>query len=624
MKKKRILFIILWILLVVSFGVMSFLITYKLVAGNTQNSLTDKDFNELDYVNEKLEELRNSRDYASMDKDEQMDAMLKAIRKLSKEGKINEKSLHINYENHYITYQYKCGVLGSESFDDNEYDEFVSGRSHNNYSYIEKANEYYYSGNGAKADAIILNEVHKTKNAERFLEFNRNNADSWTSLGVNTVVDPDVTVDDLAHLQGYDLVQIYAHGGAEEFLIPGTLGTGRYYIFTLLALEQKQTDELNRRYADDLKDKNLIIHNGDYCVSPLFFISHYRSGELSGSIFYIGSCMLMGKDGKESEAWTKALVDHAGVSALVGFYNSVDGDYSTVLGFHFFSDLIIGKNAKESLDDAKTEYGSTDTEFCKKFNRKDNGTTAYPVLRGDENASMNWKVRPTPTPVLTPTPIPEPTPTPVPEEITTTTESITNSKVIIEDARREEYDYYESKLVNRYPKITIKGVDTSAINKKMAKALTTKVKPLGDNMFDGKAANYEYYIGDHIVTILAYLDELSFEYRDYYVYNISIATGKEMSGSQVLKDAGLSDKKFFEIVKKRYKDFGAGVPNRPKSMVDKNVKKNLKLVSFKYVRPYYDKDGKLRFMGKVYYIAADGYGDMPFWVYDKDIPKDDA
>lgn len=217
----------------------------------------------------------------------------------------------------------------------------------------------------------------------------------------------------------------------------------------------------------------------------------------------------------------------------------------------------------------------------------------------------------------TPTPAPEvtPTPTPAPDP---------DAKVIIEEARREEYDYYESKLVNRYPKITIKGVDTSAINKKMAKALTTKVKPLGDNMFDGKAANYEYYIGDHIVTILAYLDELSFEYRDYYVYNISIATGKEMSGSQVLKDAGLSDKKFFEIVKKRYKDFGAGVPNRPKSMVDKNVKKNLKLVSFKYVRPYYDKDGKLRFMGKVYYIAADGYGDMPFWVYDKDIPKDDA
>lgn len=219
----------------------------------------------------------------------------------------------------------------------------------------------------------------------------------------------------------------------------------------------------------------------------------------------------------------------------------------------------------------------------------------------------------TPTPTQAPSVTSTPTPAPDPD-----------AKVIIEEARREEYDYYESKLINRYPKITIKGVDTSAINKKMAKTLTTKVKPLGDNMFEGKAANYEYYIGDNIVTILAYLDELSFEYRDYYVYNISIATGKEVSGSQVLKDAGLSDKKFFEIVKKRYKDFGAGVPNRPKSMVDKNVKKNLKLVSFKYVRPYYDKDGKLRFMGKVYYIAADGYGDMPFWVYDKDIPKDET
>ena len=113
-KKKRVLFIILWITLIVAIGTVSFMVSFRLVGGSTKKSLTDQDFKDLDYVNEKLEELRDSSDYAEMNKDEQMVFMLAEIKMLAKEGRLDARSIYADDENHYISYQYKCGVLGCE------------------------------------------------------------------------------------------------------------------------------------------------------------------------------------------------------------------------------------------------------------------------------------------------------------------------------------------------------------------------------------------------------------------------------------------------------------------------------------------------------------------------------
>ena len=553
-KKKRWLIISILIALAVTIGIVATVVLVNL-AGTKQNKhLTDKDFEQLEYVNETLSEIRNNSDYASMDEDGQMQVMLEAIRGLAKSGKINKKSIHVNYEKHYITYQYKCGVLGSESFGGYGKNKFAEGGSHNNTSNSGLEREFYYSDSGSRAEAIILNEVHKTgDDYVKFLTYNKDNAETWTKLGVNTVVDSDVTLDDFANLKGYDMVCIYTHGIAEEFPIQN--GTNETIInFTTLFLEQRQTDELNRKYADDLSNYGIITHNGQYSVTPIFFSSHYGSGGLKGRIFFIGACSLMGHDEIDSEAWTTALIENNGVKAFAGFHDTVDGTYSTKFGYCFLTDLIMGKNAKTSFDSAKSQVGNTEAEFLDKVGIDSKDSKAYPLFRGDENARLNLKALPTPTP--------EPTPTHAPS---------LNSKVIVEDAYRKEYDYYDSKLVDHYPRIKIAGVNTDAINKKMARELKSNIKKTGENQYEGEAVDYKYYIGEHIVSIRASLNKLEFEHFACKVYNISIATGKEVSSKELLKEYGMTEKSFLNAVKKQYRKFGAGVDHASEARVPPHI-----------------------------------------------------
>ena len=538
-KKKSVLFIVLWVTLIIAIGSVSFLVSFKLVSGSAKKSLTDQELQDLDYVNEKLEELRDSRDYAAMDNNEKMDVVLKTIRELSKEGKINEKSIHVDYENHYLTYQYKCGVLGGEIIGGHKKG-FASSGDKRNIAIDYEDNDEFYKCADPIGKALIMNTLDAS-GSDTMNPGCRDLAKRFMNAGVSTTLITNVTLDDLLHLNEYDIALIAIHGSKLTFNLQSfAISTPKFYVYTLMALEQDRTPEMDRKYEKDLKDKCILYVNGKYAISPVFIMQHYTKGELEGKIFSMVSCELMGYGDNDSEAWTKSLIDHAGLSAFIGFHNEVLSGYAFSVSDSFLTDLINGETAKTAFDRMLITHGETDKEWNEKRGRKypEGHPGAYPVFRGDEDAVIKWKDKPTPVPTAAPTPEPTPIPTSSPMQETTTESTFIpdpNAKVIIEDARREEYDQYKSKLINRYPKITIKGVDTSAINKKMAKELTTKVKPLGDNMFEGKAANYEYYIGDNIVTILAYLDELSFEYRDYLVYNISISTGKAVSGSQQRK-----------------------------------------------------------------------------------------
>ena len=403
---------------------------------------------------------------------------------------------------------------------------------------------------------------------------------------------------------------------------------GDKYLFTTMKLEQKVNDKDNRNYAKDLKAANIVTHSGCYAVAPGFIKSHYSAGELKGKIFYIATCMLMGVGDNDSELWTECLVNHAGVSAFVGYHNEIKLNYGVNGSIHFMAKIIEGENAQTAYDEIISKLGRTDGD--------DDSTSSgagYPVLRGDGNAVIKWKEDPKPdqsdkteqTSAATPSPTPPsssaPSPTPAPESQpeqtsvpTEAPEPTTDSKVTVEDAHREEYDYYDGKLVNCYPKITIRDVDTSAINNKMARELTTRIKQTGENEYSGKAVKYKYYIGKNIVSIVATLEECEFEWFECKVYNISIATGKEVSYKKVLSEYGISEKKFLEAVKNQYRNFGAGVDHASEASKKKIIKMNLKLASFKYVRPYFSEEGKLCFVGKVWFEASYGYGDMFFTV----------
>ena len=195
-----------------------------------------------------------------------------------------------------------------------------------------------------------------------------------------------------------------------------------------------------------------------------------------------------------------------------------------------------------------------------------------------------------------------------PEEVPTATEaSETESSksaekpvIKVSDAFKKKFKHEGSKLVFKYPKVSISTVSTKAVNSKIKKDM----KKLNNGYC---WSDYSYYIGKDIVSICVWYENGDGDSYNCIAYNVSIATGKLVDGKAVLKEYGVTEKKFWSLVKSTYKKFGAG-PGGGGSLDKQYYKKNAKKATFKYVTPYLNKKGQLCFIGFVYYDGGAGEG----------------
>ena len=211
---------------------------------------------------------------------------------------------------------------------------------------------------------------------------------------------------------------------------------------------------------------------------------------------------------------------------------------------------------------------------------------------------------PTPSPVPTETTTPTPAPSPKPE-------------VKVEDAHKEVFNINDRTVINRYPKISISGVDTSAVNQTIEKDLKKSVDYVSEyDEYYGTAVDYEYYIGQGYISVMATLSSIDVDYFDYKVYNISVETGQFIDGREIVFIYGISDGEFFKTVKEIYKKFGGGGDYVPANIAEDYAKQNMQFVSYSYITPYSSSNGHLCFIGHVLYDGGAGEGNCRFDVTD--------
>jgi len=188
-------------------------------------------------------------------------------------------------------------------------------------------------------------------------------------------------------------------------------------------------------------------------------------------------------------------------------------------------------------------------------------------------------------------------------EATTTT---TAAKPVVKVSTAEKKKIKDSEVDGEkftviIPKVEISGKDMSAVNKKIKKDIDKKKW----------GSKYSYYKNDKIVSILVELEGHYDEEFERKVYNISVSTGNIMSDSEVVKLFGSTDKKFFAQVKKAYKKDRFGIfkgiasqtdlsKKQANKLLTKLRKKNLKRISYKYVDPYINSKGKLKWVSSRY------------------------
>ena len=126
------------------------------------------------------------------------------------------------------------------------------------------------------------------------------------------------------------------------------------------------------------------------------------------------------------------------------------------------------------------------------------------------------------------------TPTPKPIGKTTVTNAYSRTFTIKNNG----------KFTTKYPKVTIKGVSTTAVNKEIA----NKFKAIAKK--NESVVKYSYYIGKKYVSILVTVNlEAGKDGSEYYVYNISRVTGKKLTKAEMLKLLNIKSSAFDKKVK---------------------------------------------------------------------------
>lgn len=192
-----------------------------------------------------------------------------------------------------------------------------------------------------------------------------------------------------------------------------------------------------------------------------------------------------------------------------------------------------------------------------------------------------------------------------------TTEAMTAKPepgITVTDAVDESFDVSGYKCAYKIPKVTIPGKNTDAVNSKIKNELT-KYSREGDEPYQ---LTYTYYIDEKIVSVLVnYQNSVIDADYGYLAYNVAVSSGELIKDEDVVKLYGITDDKFFMMVRSTYEKAG-GISTEVGPEAEECVKQNLKRVSYKYIDPYFGRNGHLCFVGFVDYVGGAGEGTVCF------------
>lgn len=381
--------------------------------------LTQTELAAIRKVNNSLKTMRNSDSYKQLSIEEKNKTALEQLNQLAQEGLIKADTIYEDKENNTITYYYSSGVIGIERLE--EFTPVYGGNGDK--KDIEQFNnklELYANNQNTQAqinadlgDALILYawgdpNSEKWKGHYQICEYFQQ---KWDGLGLDTTIDSNVTISDLKNIKDKSFVYIAGHGTYSKFKyeydkkywwIIKTDSKKTTVTAPAVFFLEDSTETKDSEYSLDLKSGKIVIANGEYGIVPAFFDEYYDSDDLENSIFFWGSCQLMGKKGTVVEDWTTTLTSKS-IKAFIGFHNSNYIAYHYNLLEEIVPALIEGKTINEALtlgtnahgtDDVKWYNSTHEDTFWENLKQWFTGDehphpdAAYPLLRGDKNATL--------------------------------------------------------------------------------------------------------------------------------------------------------------------------------------------------------------------------------------------
>lgn len=349
--------------------------------GAAEETLTVADAQQMQQADAAVTALTDSVEYEAMTAAERSDAAVAQLEELVQQGLVRKNSIYVDEENGMVSYTYRCGALGGVMLEEPDDKELETLELDGENGIVEASgSRYEFLGN-----AMIYYAFDDMISSSRYPYYAYMQA-FWTTRGLTTKLNTNVTVLDLRMMYNYDLCILSAHGAYY------TYSTG-YFTHTLrtepiiLLLEESSTFH-DMVYGMDLLTHRVIKVNGRYCVTPDFFRNTYSNGQLNGTIVLSETCEFLGVDGSEDISMAEALLA-GGASAVFGYVNNVYTVYSRSVMWDMVNRLILGRTVRQAFDHAMRAYGSDDLVwYLSRGGRKPHAKAAYAVLLGNENASL--------------------------------------------------------------------------------------------------------------------------------------------------------------------------------------------------------------------------------------------
>lgn len=357
-------------------------------------TLTASEVRQMQQTDEAVTTLTKSDAYANMTREERTDAALEQLEQLIEQKLVQRGSVYLDEENSMVSFSYSCGVLGGilletqpEAAEPDE--EELLGAEELAQQIADALDTVYLDEeNRTAATATIYYAFDDTVRSSRYpyYEYMRS---YWSSLGVDTRLNTQVTVSSLRKLGESDLNILSAHGSYYTYQY-GWLWKRQATEPVILLLEESDFWS-DLRYGLDLLNHRIIKIDGMYAVTPGFFESTYRSGQLKDTIILSETCEFYGKNSAFDPSIAEALLD-AGASAVVGYVNNVYTIYSRSVLWSMVNDLIAGETVQQALENAQDMYGADDLVwYLGQGGKRPHAAASYPILYGQTDAQLPYQ-----------------------------------------------------------------------------------------------------------------------------------------------------------------------------------------------------------------------------------------
>lgn len=339
--------------------------------------LTEVECKAMDDSDNRIKECMRSDDFDQMSVSERKEVMEELLYQMADKGEIKRGSIKYDEDNNHFTFEYACSVNGvvfikgfnenlnstpsngyisdlgfnsADADDDLKFEEITAPTLPQNNIQNKEAESVPVGANDSYR-AIILNGFENTFNRRAFYY---NLQSDWNKMGLTTIVDVDVTVDDMKALTSYDVIVPAMHGN----IINNT---------PVLSINQVVTSSTDSRYSYELSTTRSVFRahwttGPGYAIFPRFFTDNYSGSALNGKLIYSETCRFYGDKSISSYpdySMANAFLN-CGASAVVGYFNSVEANYSRDMMKAVVEQCFYGADISASLEYAKAEYGEND------------------------------------------------------------------------------------------------------------------------------------------------------------------------------------------------------------------------------------------------------------------------